>query len=118
MLYKQNQKHSEELLNKAIQKIQKSFYKKSSFWIGCSGIDGQCYGSYKQIGMDFIENQSYVCIEADGAPSFYLLGVVHIPCYQNPELYKELGIDTRYSNVKLTPDNITLIEKFGYHVTN
>lgn len=117
MICRPKQGHSKELLQKAIYQIQQSFYKMKSFWVECSGIDGTIYGSYKNVNMEFINNRSYICIEADYAPSFHILDVVHIPYYQNPELYKELGISNRYSNVELTPENISIIEKYGYKVT-
>lgn len=109
-------KTEKQLLDSAIEKIQNSFYKMATFWVCSKGIDGATYGSYKQIGMSFINNRKYVCMESDYAPAFLMLDVIHIPGSLNWELYKELKINNRYSNVMLTPENIEIIEKYGYLV--
>lgn len=109
-------KTEEELIAKAVEKIQKSYCKMASFWVSSKGINGKTYGSYKQIKMDFINNRKYVCTESDYAPSFHLLDVIHVPPHLNWELYKELKIENRYSLVELTPENIAIIEKYGFSV--
>lgn len=114
-------KNKPELIDRARQSINKSFYKSKRFWIESLGIDGSYYGSYQLVDESFLDTENYSCYESgyetDYAPAFLLHDYRHVPVWKYYDLYNELEINNNRGLVNIKEKHIIdILKKHGIEI--
>ncbi|QAY01209.1 hypothetical protein ZPAH1_orf00193 [Aeromonas phage ZPAH1] len=108
--------HRPELVEVAKDRLkEKPYCSARMFWVSTKSINGDICGSYKLVDLKFIENQSYICYEADYEPAFFLTNYIHVPPEINYTMYKELNINNRYNSVSLDDEkSVEILKRYGF----